>query len=316
MKSVLVTGVGALIGYGIINSLRASQHKVRIVGMDIYPDAYGRHLADDFVRAVPANSDAYNQFVLDVVDRFKIDIIIPGIEQDLYALHEVRSNLPVKLVTNNELALSLGMDKLKTFQFLQEAGIAPIPTMYKASYAECVKNLGSPFLIKPIRGSASKGIQIIATADEFDFYLRQNREFLCQRIVGSDEHEFTISLFGDGKGGFFDSIVLRRKLSQEGATSKAVMVKDDEQIMSFARRICEIIRPLGPTNLQVRTEGSLTFLLEINPRISSACSIRTAMGYNEPAMCIDYYLLGKDPVAQPKSMAIAIRYIADHFSYE
>ena len=37
--NVLVTGIGAIIGYGIIKSLRVSGLNVNIVGMDIYRDA-------------------------------------------------------------------------------------------------------------------------------------------------------------------------------------------------------------------------------------------------------------------------------------
>ena len=37
---VLVTGVGAIIGYGIIKSLRQSDYSVYIVGMDIYDDKF------------------------------------------------------------------------------------------------------------------------------------------------------------------------------------------------------------------------------------------------------------------------------------
>ena len=47
MINVLVTGVGAIIGYGIINSLKMqNEYPIRIVGMDIYDDAYGQFLCD------------------------------------------------------------------------------------------------------------------------------------------------------------------------------------------------------------------------------------------------------------------------------
>ena len=46
MHTVLVTGVGAIIGYGAVRSLRKSRTDVRIVGMDIYPDAVGQVWCD------------------------------------------------------------------------------------------------------------------------------------------------------------------------------------------------------------------------------------------------------------------------------
>ena len=59
MKTVLVTGVGAIIGYGILRSLRKTKNKVRLIGADIYPDAVGQAWADDFVLAPPTSSDNY-----------------------------------------------------------------------------------------------------------------------------------------------------------------------------------------------------------------------------------------------------------------
>ena len=58
MINVLVTGVGAIIGYGIINSLKMqNEYPIRIVGMDIYDDAYGQFLCDKFYVAERADSE-------------------------------------------------------------------------------------------------------------------------------------------------------------------------------------------------------------------------------------------------------------------
>ena len=109
--------------------------------------------------------------------------------------------------------------------------------------------------------------------------------------------------------------MLRRKLSLEGATSKAVYVEHSEEITAYIDKVCQILKPVGPTNLQLRVENDSPLLLEINPRISSSCSIRTAMGYNEPAMCVEYYLFNRTPTVQKKRKATAIRFIKDHVMY-
>jgi len=66
-------------------------------------------------------------------------------------------------------------------------------------------------------------------------------------------------------------------------------------------------------NIQLRTEAGVPYLLEINSRVSSSCSIRTKMGYNEPEMCVRYYLMGESIVPAPRKPGRAIRYIADYF---
>ena len=66
--NILVTGVGAIIGYGIVNSLRMTGRELNIVGMDVYPDAVGQHFCDHFVQAKYADSVDYLDFLFDVID--------------------------------------------------------------------------------------------------------------------------------------------------------------------------------------------------------------------------------------------------------
>lgn len=80
--------------------------------------------------------------------------------------------------------------------------------------------------------------------------------------------------------------------------------------------LCRLFRPVGPTNFQFRTEGDAVRLLEINPRISSSTSLRTAFGYNECAMAVDYFLFHKTP-SQPRIRGgKAIRYTDDLVFYD
>ncbi|MEJ0055051.1 MAG: ATP-grasp domain-containing protein [Bacteroidota bacterium] len=317
--TILVTGVGAIIGYGILRSLRQSKRDVRLIGMDIYDDAYGRHMVDKFIRTERADSPNYLDFITEAIKENKVDLIIPGIEQDLYMLHKHKEALYplVKIVMNNDLCIELSKNKLDTYRFFKDKLLQLIPTLFDTSFDTCAKELSVPFLIKPISGYASKGINKILTEDEFVFYTKRlEGRCIYQRIVGSIESEYTISVFGDGKGSLFDSIILKRQLSQEGATSKAVLIENEVNIMSYVSAICNLTKPLGPTNIQIRIESGLPYLLEINPRISSACSIRTIMGYNEPSMCIDYFLFNKYPTVQPKRRASVVRYIDDYVIYE
>ena len=312
--TILVTGVGAIIGYGIIQSLRQQKmHSVRIVGMDIYDDAYGRFLCDSFYVAERADSPRYEAFVRDLVTREGIELIIPGIEQDMYRLFELGARIPARVVLNNELLTRLSKDKLETYEFFREQGLNVIPTLSKADYEACVEKLGSPFLLKPRTSYASKGIHRIRSKEEFVFYNKEAEANLCQKIIGSDAEEYTVVVFGKADGTYADHIILQRKLAQTGATDKASLVAEDAAIMDYVDDICRLTKPVGPTNIQLRKEDGKVYLLEINPRISSACSIRTAMGYNDPLKCIEYYLYGRHMAPQEKKPLHAVRFISDYF---
>ena len=118
--NILVTGVGAIIGYGIINSLRRIEDlDIYIVGMDIYHDAYGQFICDKFYIAERADSDCYLTFLNTLIEKEQIDLIIPGIEQDMYRMNDLKDHIKCKVVLNNELLISISKDKLQTFEYMQ-----------------------------------------------------------------------------------------------------------------------------------------------------------------------------------------------------
>ena len=150
----------------------------------------------------------------------------------------------------------------------------------------------------------------------FDFHkAKLGAHFMAQKLVGSRDEEYTVGLFGDGRGCFTAQIQMRRTLSQEGATQRAWIVSDE----GLTRRVaayCAAFKPLGPTNMQFRREGDGWYLLEINPRISSATSLRAAFGYSDAEHAIGYYL-GNVMPAQPRIRGgRAIRHIADYVEFD
>ena len=89
----MVTGVGAIIGYGVLRSLRAARPDIHLLGTDIYPDAVGQAWSDVFERAPLTSSPEYLDWLQDIVARHDIHLIIPGIEQDLHRLSDARDVL-------------------------------------------------------------------------------------------------------------------------------------------------------------------------------------------------------------------------------
>lgn len=312
MYKILVTGVGSIIGYGIIDGLRKSGLPVNITGIDIYEDAYGGFCSDQFEQGIRSDDPGFIEFINKLTRKYKIDLIIPGIEPDLYKFWEFRDQLETKVVLGNDLCMRLAKDKLYTYQFLQSHDICLIPTLHDVGFDQCAAELGIPFLLKPVLSSASKGIEMISTPDAYDFFTRRNKgACIYQRIIGTMEEEYTCCVFGDSKGGYFDSIILKRKLSGEGATNRALRV-EDEMVQDYISRLCRVLQPEGPLNIQLRKDGNSVYLLEINSRVSSSCSIRTLMGYNEPEMCIRYYLMNETIKPGIRTASRAVRYIADY----
>lgn len=292
--NVLVTGVGAIIGYGIIKSIRMGGRSSKIFGTDIYSDAVGQHWCDEFIQAPYAVSDEYISFLSDVIVSKKIDIVFFGTEQEIYKCVDCRQQLGdlyEKLVINRPSILNLSRDKWEMQQELISRGLQDlvIPSVINGDYEDISRIWGDRFILKPRSSYASKGIHVVNNRVEFDFYrTKMGAGFMAQEIVGDSDNEFTVGTFGLGDGSISGMIQLRRKLSQEGATSKASTI-NDESLANAVKRICRVLNPIGPTNLQFRKHEGAYKLLEVNPRISSSTSIRAAFGYNEAIMSIDYY---------------------------
>lgn len=295
---VLVTGIGAIIGYGVIKSLRKLDTPVHIVGMDIYSDAVGQHWCDTFVQAKYAVDPEYIPFLRGVIKEHDIDIVFFGTEQEIYRVDKEREALGEdmkKLVVNRSEILALSCDKWLTREYLLQHGLEDlaIPSVIEGNYDQIAAQFGPSILLKPRSSYASKGIVTVSEEESFEFYKkRMGKNFMAQKLIGDVDHEYTVGVFGLGDGTYSGQIALKRKLSQEGSTAKAEVIQD-EKLSDCVRRLCAALKPIGPTNLQFRLHEGQYLLLEVNPRISSSTSVRMAFGYNEAQLCVEYFVNGK-----------------------
>lgn len=307
-------------GYGLLRSLRASHPEVHLVGTDIFPNAVGQAWSDKFELAPFTNSPEYMQWLGEVIERNNVDLVIPGIEQDVHRLSDERVNLSAfncKFALNNPLLIDLSRDKWEMYQALLDLkDPSRIPTYIAGDYPNLSQLLNLPFILKPRRGYASKGLVKVKNENDFaPYHALLGDHLLAQPMIGSDDDEFTVGVFGDGSGRVCASISMQRYLSKEGATATAKIV-DNGSLNEAITRLCMHFKPIGPTNLQFRRDGTEWKLLEINPRVSSTSSIRTAFGYNEAAMCLDFYLNGIAPTQPPVKKGFATRFIEDYVVYD
>ncbi len=298
---VVVTGVGAIIGQGIVRSLRKSPHAVHVVGVDRSDDSPGPHFCDDFRKKPRCDEEdqEYLAFWRALLVGERIDLVLPGLEHDVQQLDRMRDGLSdtgARLALNRPELIALTADKWEFGEALVAHGLTRIPTLLGSDWEAAVRALGPPpFLLKPRRGNGSRGIVRLHDAEDLAYWSRRGGpDFMLQRIVGNDDEEYTVGAFGLGDGTTLPPITFRRRLSPTGNTQR-VEVVDDATLTEATRTLAAVFRPLGPTNLQFRKEGDRCFLLEINPRISSSSSLRAAFGYNEASMSIEYYVYGRVP---------------------
>jgi carbamoyl-phosphate synthase large subunit len=211
----------------------------------------------------------------------------------------------------------LSADKWLFGDFLSSAGFPRIPSSIPRSWAQAVSELGPPpLLLKPRRGNGSRGIVKLEDERDFNYWTSKSDEnWMLQKIIGDDANEFTVGVFGFGNGESLNPLVLRRRLSAAGNTLEAQVVHDGD-VLEASQQLTRCFRPLGPTNYQFRKHGGVPYLLEINPRFSSSNSLRTAFGFNEAQMAVDFFLFGERPLEPMINMGIGWRYSEDFVRHD
>lgn len=319
-RNILVSGASGIVGYGILRSLQKSGFDLFLVGSSIYGDSVAPAFSDVFEQAPVTGGAEYLPWLLDVMKRRRIDLLFPGIEADLYHWNDHRREIGetgAVPVLNAPDLVSLCRDKWAFYKHIEGAGVkCAIPSALEGDFHKLKERFGAPFILKPRRGFGAKGIVRVDSEETFlKFKSDVGPVLFAQPIVGQDNEEYTTSVFCDGKGGYSAGMTLRRTLSKDGFTDKAEVV-DTALFRPSIDELCRLLSPIGPTNFQFRLCQEGPRLLEINPRVSSSTSIRTAFGYNESAMAVNYYLNKKTPSQPPIRRGRAVRYTDESIFYE
>ncbi len=316
MHTILVSGASGIIGYGILKSLRSSHPECRLIGTTVYERTAAQAFCDIFEKAPMTSHGGYIPWLVDLIRKYEVSVVIPGIEVDVIAWSEHRAAIEQSgalVLLNNPELISLCADKWLFYQRLMEANSQyAIPSSLTLN--ERLQKF--PLLLKPRKGSGSKGIKIIENREglaEYPDHL--GSDFMIQPVIGTAEEEYTTSAFFDRDSRLCAHMTLKRKLSGTGFTESAETAELDH-IDTALSDLGEIFNPVGPTNFQFRLDKGQLKLLEINPRISSATSIRMAFGYNESAMSIEFLLRNKIPTQPIVKRGWAVRYVEDFVYYD
>lgn len=313
-RTILVSGASGIVGYGILRSLKNCNCK--LIGTTIYETSPANCFSDIVLQPPVTTDERYIPWLIKTIQDYKIDMIIPAIEADMSAWNKHRKELQdtgTFVMLNNSELIELCLDKWNFYQKLKENNFKyAIESSIEADF----NRFKLPFLLKPRCGFGSKGIVKVEDKETFDKYKNEIGETLMmQEFVGSNDEEYTASAFFDKESNLKAFMVMKRKLSKQGFTEIAE-VADKPELKEIIKELAQIFKPVGATNFQFRKHADSWKLLEINPRISSSTSLKTAFGYNECQWTLDYFLDNKE-ITQPEiKKGKAIRYTEDFIFYD
>jgi carbamoyl-phosphate synthase large subunit len=300
MKAILVTGIGGVVGQGILRNLRAMTMHYRIVGINTVQVSAGNHFCD-YVHQVPFAVDpGYIAEIQALVHKYSVALVIPSTDYEAYHLALHAADLPCRVAAPPAEVAHFCLDKYMNFRKFSAAGLpfarSILPSDYRGQLGRVI--------VKPREGRGSRNIVIDPpTLEHFD------DQYVVQEYL--DGPELTTAFYVLQSGDLHGLITMQRELEQ-GNTARCEVVFDHDEVLSeMVLRVLEHFPFRGSFNIQSRVTANGIIPFEINCRISGTNSIRAQLGFNDVAYTVQELLLKQMP-SQPKVVSgSALRIIHD-----
>jgi carbamoyl-phosphate synthase large subunit len=282
MLTVLITEAGGPAAVGLIKTLKSSSLDIRIVATDMDPLASGLHMADLSVLVPHASQAEYTDKLLDLIKKYEVDLIIPTGEHDLYKLSKIRDkmkNLGCKIFVSDPDTVEICQNKLKFYEHLKKTDI-PLPLTYS-------KNM----ILKPKRGSGSRGIKIVELED------RIIQEYLPGK-------EYTVDVFCDMSSNIINHVIRERVATKAGISTKSTVLFD-KSISLIVGQLVHHLSIKGPACVQLRNndKGS-PHVIECNPRLGGGTYISTLAGVNYADIYLNMLTNKPNKTQKPKEITV------------
>jgi len=253
------------------------------------------------------DSKLYVSRLLDIVEKHKIEILMPSSGYDIYQYSDNKEKL-LKLgalpVVSDKKTMERCKDKMQTFNYLSKKFDLPFTTIdYK-------KTSRFPLIAKPRYGKGSKGIVKIDNEKELKYVQtkRDKDNLIFQEYLPGTE--YTIDVLSDLECEPIIAVPRIRLETKAGISTIGKIVKD-ENISDTCKSIAKCLKIRGPCCIQMKEskEGILK-IVEVNPRMGGGTFFTTLAGANFPAMILDM-VNGKKPKIPKISEITIVRYFEE-----
>jgi carbamoyl-phosphate synthase large subunit len=288
VTTILVTAAGAPGAARLLRALRENgEREVRLVGVDMSERSIGRHLCDAFHLVPPGAEPEYADALLELVERERVDVVLPESSHDLPHLAARRDEFPVPVLVSGPETVRRSNDKAECYELLHRIGV-PAPAFRRvdgaAGVEEAARELGypdRPVCFKPVFSSGSRGFRVLdPTVDRAHQLLYERPGAVAMRLEEAVEllpesgadllvmelatgGERTIDGIADGR-----RVVLGHPKTREAMRAGLAMyfvTLDAPELDEIAERIVRELEIEWFFNIQL-VGGQV---IEVNPRIST-----------------------------------------------
>ena len=316
---LLLTGAGAPGASGILRSLDRSSLALRVLGVDMDPDAYGFALVDDADTVPAGTDDGYLECVRELVERKSINVVLPLTTAELEPLSRAKADFEsqgVSVMVSDPGALETANDKGRLYAFLEERGFECAPDFERVdtreAFVDAVSRLGypdRPVCFKRPVASGMRGFRVLdPTVDRADILLNEKPhsavttlEDVLVVLEEADSFpelvvmeylpgaEYSVDVVSTGEA--VPAIVPRSRERTRAGISFSGTVEKNEELIAAARKITTALGLEYNANLQFRYDADgVPKVIEINPRVSGTIVMCTGAGANMPALGVKHAL--------------------------
>jgi len=291
IRTILLTGANGDLALSSGRALELTLPHVRLFGSDMEGEWPGRTVFAEVLSVLPADDQAYLESLQAAVEMVGADLVLPCTEPELRHLAEVDTGGLDLLMNSSEVVLRC-LDKYETASWLEALGL-PFPRTCLLGNA---KASDLPVIVKPCRGSGSRGCEIITTARRLEVVQEENEDaVVAQELLEPHEGEFTCAVFK--AHGEVRTLTMRRWLT--GGLTGRMIVEEIPSITEVLLKIAENLPKLAAINIQLRLVKGVPFVFEINPRLSSTVMMRSLIGFSDASWWVEALAGRKPPVFAP-----------------
>ncbi len=307
---VLVTGAGGPAAIAAMKSLRAEE-SVQLIAADMDPWAAGLYLTGERTLVPPGAAPEFTAVLLDRCRTLGVDVVLPTVDAELLPLARAREEFAaagVALLLAPAAALDVILDKLTLAQHC--AGVVAVPRTELFGPSVDPASWTYPAVVKPRRGSGSRGVIIVDSAAELAA-LDRSPSLIVQEFLPGEE--YSVDVLADAAGHVIASVPRLRARVDSGVSVGGRTVHDPE-VERFGRVVARATGVTYVANVQCRRDADgVPALLEVNPRMPGTLGLTIASGVDMPRLALAA-LLGQPVPAHVDFCDLAVvRFLDEHF---
>jgi predicted ATP-grasp superfamily ATP-dependent carboligase len=270
IKNVLVFPCGSEIGLEVNRAL-ANSPQFKLFGGGNLED-HGKHVYKNLISELPYMEEpAFLEGLIHVIDRYKIDFIIPTHDYVVLLLAENQERLKATVLTAPVETCRVCRSKKKTYELFN--GLVPTPAVYSAN-----EPMSFPIFLKPEVGQGTKGTYTAYSEEEISFYRKKDSSLLILEYLPGKEYTIDCFTNKDKQLLFCMGRERIRRLNGISTVSKEVR---NPRFLELAKKISDKLEFRGVWFFQLkeRANGELA-LLEIAPRLAGTAEFTRVSGVN------------------------------------